>query len=391
MEGGKKLAEGGYGCVFHPEISCSGEETTNMEFVTKLQKRDFSADNEIFIGDILTKAYKKAAGSPLENNFAPVISSCPINVAAIKAKDVNDCSVIRKSDDTNNFILMKIRFIDMEDFDNYILKNSNANLIILTLIKGFNHLLKSIQLLIDVNVVQFDLKGPNIVFDNKKNLPIIIDFGLSLPMNSLDTETMYNYFYIYAPEYYVWPLEVHYINLLLHITPEPDVNQLKDLAKRFTKSNAALEAFSPKFRDNYQSLCFKTLQKYSSLPLNERIKTLIQGWNTWDNYSLSVIYIKFIYYLTRSKNNKSLDNSFVRFMTQLLVMNIHPNFSKRLSVQGTIKRFDEFLGSSNKADLESIEEIIAHVEENRALIHNSIVVNSRKIQTLTEKTIAREI
>ena len=362
-----------------------------MEFVTKLQKRDFSADNEIFIGDILTKAYKKAAGSPLENNFAPVISSCPINVAAIKAKDVNDCSVIRKSDDTNNFILMKIRFIDMEDFDNYILKNSNANLIILTLIKGFNHLLKSIQLLIDVNVVQFDLKGPNIVFDNKKNLPIIIDFGLSLPMNSLDTETMYNYFYIYAPEYYVWPLEVHYINLLLHITPEPDVNQLKDLAKRFTKSNAALEAFSPKFRDNYQSLCFKTLQKYSSLPLNERIKTLIQGWNTWDNYSLSVIYIKFIYYLTRSKNNKSLDNSFVRFMTQLLVMNIHPNFSKRLSVQGTIKRFDEFLGSSNKADLESIEEIIAHVEENRALIHNSIVVNSRKIQTLTEKTIAREI
>ena len=142
----------------------------------------------------------------------------------------------------NNFILMKIRFIDMEDFDNYILKNSNANLIILTLIKGFNHLLKSIQLLIDVNVVQFDLKGPNIVFDNKKNLPIIIDFGLSLPMNSLDTETMYNYFYIYAPEYYVWPLEVHYINLLLHITPEPDVNQLKDLAKRFTKSNAALEA-----------------------------------------------------------------------------------------------------------------------------------------------------
>jgi len=391
MEGGKKLAEGGYGCVFHPEISCSGEETTNMEFVTKLQKRDFSADNEIFIGEILTKAYKKAAGSPLENNFAPVISSCPINVAAIKAKDINDCSVIRKIEDNNNFILMKIRFIDMEDFDNYILKNSNANLIVLTLIKGFNHLLKSIQLLIDVKVVQFDLKGPNIVFDNKKTLPIIIDFGLSLPMNSLDPETMYNYFYIYAPEYYVWPLEVHYINLLLHITPEPNIDQLKDLAKRFTKSNAALDSFSPKFRDKYQTACFKQLQEYSALPFNDRIKFLIQGWKTWDNYSLSIIYLKFIYYLTRSKDNKSLDNSFVRFMTQLLVTNIHPNFSKRLSVPGTIKRFDEFLGSSNKADLESIEEIIAHVEENRDIIHKSIVVNSRKIQTLTEKTIVREI
>ena len=103
-----------------------------MEYVTKLQKRDFSAENEIFIGEILTKAYAKTADSPLENNFAPVISSCPINIATIKAKDINECNVIRKTEDKTNFILMKIRFIDMEDFDNYILKNSNANLIVLT-------------------------------------------------------------------------------------------------------------------------------------------------------------------------------------------------------------------------------------------------------------------
>ena len=49
QNGGKVIGEGGYGCVFHPEINCSGEETTNMEYVTKLQKRDFSAENEIFI------------------------------------------------------------------------------------------------------------------------------------------------------------------------------------------------------------------------------------------------------------------------------------------------------------------------------------------------------
>ena len=27
MEGGKKLAEGGYGCVFSPSINCSGKES----------------------------------------------------------------------------------------------------------------------------------------------------------------------------------------------------------------------------------------------------------------------------------------------------------------------------------------------------------------------------
>ncbi len=391
MEGGKKLAEGGYGCVFHPEISCNGKETDNMNYVSKLQKQDFSADNEIFIGKILTDAYGKATGKPLENNFAPVISSCPVNIASIQAKDINDCTVIKKSEDPTNFILMRIRFIDMEDFDNYILKNANANLIVLTLIKGFNHLLKSIQLLINVNIVQFDLKGQNIVFDNKKTLPIIIDYGLSLPMDKIDTATMYNYFYIFAPEYYVWPLEVHYINLLLHITSEPTMAQLRDLAKRYTKSNAALEAFSPKFRNNYEILCLQTLQEYTELSFKDRIKTAIKAWTTWDNYSLSIIYLKFIFYLTRAKNNKSLDNSFVKFMTKLIVMNIHPNFKRRLSIKATINRFDEFLGSANKTDLMAIEEVITNIETNKAAINRSIMINSRKIKTLTEKTVMRKI
>ena len=195
---------------------------------------------KILVGQILTTKYTNAKGAPLENNFAPVISSCPINVAAIRTKDINKCSIVKKDEDIGNFILMKIRFIDLEDFDNYILKNQNANLIVLTLIKGFNHILQSIKLLIDANVVQFDLKGPNIVFDNKKILPIIIDFGLSLPMDSLNADTLYNYFYIYAPEYYVWPLEVHYLNLLLHMSSEPEDRELLDLANRFTKYNAAL-------------------------------------------------------------------------------------------------------------------------------------------------------
>ena len=362
-----------------------------MKYVSKLQKRDFSADNEILIGDILTTKYKNATGSPLENNFAPVISSCPVNLASIRTKDINECQIIQKSDERTNFMLMRIRYIDMEDFDNYILKNSNANLIVLTLIKGFNHLLKSIQLLINANIVQFDLKGPNIVFDKKKILPIIIDFGLSLPMNSLDTDTMYNYFYIYAPEYYIWPLEVHYINLLLHISPEPNESQLKDLARRYTKNNAALDAFSQKFRNNYETLCLSTLQQYSTLPFKERIKKLVKGWKTWDNYGLSIVYIKFIYYLTRAKNNKSLDNSFVKFMIQLLTMNIHPDFNRRLSVKTTLNRFDEFLGNTGDAKLGAIENIISHIEENKKSIDKSIIINARKIKSLTEKTIVREI
>ena len=59
MQGGGIIAEGGYGCVFHPELNCKGKETKNEAYVTKLQRNDFSAENEINIGMILTKNLSK--------------------------------------------------------------------------------------------------------------------------------------------------------------------------------------------------------------------------------------------------------------------------------------------------------------------------------------------
>ena len=49
-------------------------------------------------------------------------------------------------------------------------------------------------------------------------------------MAKITNENLYNYFYIYAPEYYIWPLEVHLLNLLLHVTPEPTEDLLRELA-----------------------------------------------------------------------------------------------------------------------------------------------------------------
>jgi len=386
MEGGEKLAEGGYGCVFRPEIGCDGKDTNDMNFVSKLQVNDFSAENEISIGKILTNAYQNAPREPLKNNFAPVVSACKVDIANIQPANLNACNVVKKQTDPNNFILMKIRFMGDKDLDNYILSNSNANLIILTLIKAFNHILQSIQLLINQNVVHFDLKGPNIIFDSKKTLPVIIDFGLSLPMNILNSETIYNYFYIYAPQYYIWPLEVHYINLLLHITPTPTESEIKELAQRYTKGNAALDGMSAKFKDNYKDLCIKVLMRYNELPYKERLKKLMnyKAWTTWDNYSLAVIYLRYLYLLTKTEN--FVDNNFLRFMTELLLTNIHPDFNKRFSVPATLKAFDEFLGNAQKNDLAAIENVITTVRDNKKQINKSIIINQRKIRSLTEQT-----
>ena len=41
----KLLSQGGFGCVYYPGITCNGETDKDKKYVTKLQRRDFNADN----------------------------------------------------------------------------------------------------------------------------------------------------------------------------------------------------------------------------------------------------------------------------------------------------------------------------------------------------------
>ena len=46
----KLLSQGGFGCVYYPGISCDGRTEKDPNIVTKLQRMDFNAQNEIDIG-----------------------------------------------------------------------------------------------------------------------------------------------------------------------------------------------------------------------------------------------------------------------------------------------------------------------------------------------------
>ena len=52
MKGGKLLSEGGFGCVFNPSMKCNGESDSEKQ-VSKIQRYDNSAKNEIDIGKML--------------------------------------------------------------------------------------------------------------------------------------------------------------------------------------------------------------------------------------------------------------------------------------------------------------------------------------------------
>ena len=111
MDGGGFLAQGGYGCVFYPEVNCQGKDTNNKNFLSKIVQKDFSAENEIRIGKLLNTKLKMWVENPLQNHFAPVLSSCNVDISKFTMDEHEKCTLFDKKQSAN-FVLMKIRYID---------------------------------------------------------------------------------------------------------------------------------------------------------------------------------------------------------------------------------------------------------------------------------------
>ena len=159
----------------------------------------------------------------------------------------------------------------------------------------------------------------------------------------------YYYFYRYVPEYYIWPLEVHFMNLLLHKTETPTDSDLKALSNNFVNNNAALLTFSNDFKNNYYMACYEELLSYNDLTLKQKKEKIMNSWNTWDNYSLSIILIVYIYYFNAGGGN----NKFTNDILELVVFNIHPNYKKRFTIDQSIHKFKSLnavLTNTNERD-----------------------------------------
>tara|TARA_B100000925_G_scaffold133660_1_gene99891 strand:- start:2775 stop:3944 length:1170 start_codon:yes stop_codon:yes gene_type:complete len=382
MKGGKLLSEGGFGCVFNPSLDCDGK-IDSEKFVSKIQRHDNSAKNEITIGKILSslREYK--------SHFAPIISYCGIDVGEIKDKDKSKCMLFKKKK-TKNYVMMKLDYVDGMEFLQYMVKNANSVQIINNIINSFNHLLRSISLLVNKNIIHYDLKGSNILYSEKKKIPLIIDFGLSINMNNIDNLNLNEVFYTYAPQYYVWPLEVHYLGLLFNVNKEPTDAELKNLAKVYVESNKGInKIFSPNFLNKYKKICLDQLKLYSQMKFDRRVKFLMNFWNTWDNYSLSITYLRFLRYLAL---DGFYENSFIKFMGKLLLQNIHPNPTKRLSLTQTTHTFNGFLYKEQIDVQSTFEELADEFIKNKNNINNKLIKHSRIDikETKTMKTQRRE-
>ena len=143
--------------------------------------------------------------------------------------------------------------------------------------------------------------------------------------------------------------------------------------------------FSDKFIKDYKNLCMKQLEKYQTMGTIDAISYILTCWNTWDNYSLSILYLSFFYYIYSSKVPKQ---DFIKIMLETLLLNIHPNPSMRLSVQETSFKFNESLLNfvNNIKNFKYITNLNKDFVENKKKFENRANKINEKIETVSSRT-----
>lgn len=377
------ISQGGFGCVYHPAIKCDGTLEKDKTFISKLQKINFNSKNEIRIGKLITEIPNYSW------YFIPVEAECKIDLRAITDKKlIDDCEVIRNVKDKHS--IMKLKYIKSSDFYKSLISNSHGKIgrkkTILSIVESFTYLLEGIEKMQEKGIIHFDLKGDNVLYNWKTGFPLIIDFGLSIPVHKLSKENMKEYFYGFIPEYYVWCLDIHIINYLLYETRDAlTIVDAEKIATIFTEKNKGLDIFTTKFRNNYRKLCVSQIMSLVDKPREEVIQMMLKNYKTWDMYSLSIMFLRLFKYMFPKNFHR---NQIIIIFSQILLFNIHPNPEKRYNIAESQEAFNNIFYTVG--EIETYTELIDEMDYNESLETKNINVDLIQFQHIISKSIQKK-
>ena len=313
------INSGSYGCVFNSEIPCSSNKGHNKhdekKYVSKLTviSDKHNDDNEKMIGKLVKNIQH------YEYYFAPILSTCPINIGVIDDEEIEKCDVIAKSktksEKTNIpsiYVTNKMRFVGDDTITQYLETNIN-NQETKKIFETHLHLMKALDKLnsLPESIIHYDLKSDNIMFDTIQNVPIIIDFGLSFTHTKmfdalLKPENLRSIFYndqSYSP----WSIEIQLLSFITIniVSNDEDIDNifvqkyLDDFYRvliYFINAKSNLTVFDSKDDKNqFERKIIDYITSFKHKTIKEFIHDLMSSWKSWDNYSIAVMYKTYIF------------------------------------------------------------------------------------------------
>jgi serine/threonine protein kinase len=290
----KLLSQGTYGCVFKPGVNCKGN-IENPKFITKIQNSYENSENETIIGSKIKKIKKYSS------YFAPILKTCNISLGKIKDDEIEKCEVIEEKN--KKYISNKIKYVGKDTLYKFFshFHVGTPKLFIRKFLESYFDLIKAVTLLNNSNILHLDLKENNIMFDEKREKPIIIDFGLSLDSSELKPENYQKHFFVYAYDYPPWCFDISVVSYAVNeldddwATKTATKDDFKKLIDNFVK-NPIFEEYDIFTKDDIEKYKEKTMgffADFDGVKWSVVVDEFMKYNKTWDVYAIHVIFLLF--------------------------------------------------------------------------------------------------
>lgn len=304
----------------------------------KLKKYDFFCKNEIKISNIIKNIkYYKTRYYILNK------------VNNVQFGEISKNNFIRRENNpkiAEKYVLVTYPYECFECTESY-WSALSCNDFLYHLLDSYNYLLGSLNELNENSICFFDLSLKNIELDVKSN-PILKNFAYSLIISEVD-EKMIETFILNMDEFTTKPLEVHLLYYLIKNNMDTlSLTIIEAICAYYVANLQFIHLFSLEGREKYQEECVNSLKKYINVPKNDIILTVLKDIHTWDHFSLSVI---FFYLFGNFVTIFSLRDTFINKICSLLRECLHPEPTKRKSLNNAIVGFKHICNEINEIDV----------------------------------------
>jgi hypothetical protein len=243
---------------------------------------------------------------------------------------------ILDAENSQKHILLRYNSSNFITFNTFLFNLPNPALIVSHIIESYEHLLNSFLKLQENNICYFNFSLKNIVFD-KNHKPILKNFDLSLIKEELNPSYLVKILDKICDFTYK-PLEIHVIFYLIKNDENTlSYNSIELISRNFVDNMSILTLFSKNYKESYFLNCVEFLKRYINQPRISIVEDILNYCDTWDNYSLSILYLHLFGNMTRVF---SLKDNFISKLTIMLTKSVCPDPSKRESIEKTKKNYE---------------------------------------------------
>lgn len=358
----KLINQGGYGCVYYPGFDAKDTTKIDDEIVVKLQHKSAASKNEIEVSKIILTI------PHFSFYFAPILKTEPIHIGKIDQQLVKSCKPVANAT-SEAFELMSIPYVNQE---NYFKSIVNVDLndtrhIFTQHIDSYTFLLTSLELLEKKQIVHLDIKDDNIVYNRVTKNPIIIDFGISIDMSNVNSSNWQKKFYVYAPEYYIWCMEIHFICYLCNEHDQLTEEDIHSICSDCISQCPIFKLFTEEFKTNYIEASIQHYMQFENMKKEKAIPLLLTHWRTWDNYSLCILNLRVLSYIF---SNDYIENATISYLIELYMQNIHFDGSQRYDIEETKKKYKNVY--SQDFNLTSVYNLLKDIQPKRTEVKQQI-------------------